>query len=284
MSEVYKIVTERISEMLSKGTVPWRKPWTGSLGVPTSWISGKPYSGINRILLDPMFTGFASPYWITFNQVSKHGGKVKAGSKSNIVCHYSMFEKQDNGVVRKIPVFRYYRVFNLEQTEGIQAPKGSDVQVVPHNPIAQCEAVVNGWQGKPIVEHATSGRCYYTPSADRVTMMPLETFEKPEGYYATMFHELVHSTGHKTRLDRLTVGDRSDYAEEELVAEIGSQFLCEHTGINNTELGENSGAYIAGWLKVLKNNPKMVVTCASKAQKAFEMIVGTPEAAEAIEQ
>jgi antirestriction protein ArdC len=134
--------------------------------------------------------------------------------------------------------------------------------------------MVLAWNNRPTIRTAVEGRCYYQPSNDTIVMMPLETFSTAEGYYATLFHEMIHSTGHPDRLDRLGVpGDRKAYAEEELTAEIGSQFLCERVGINNTDLGDNATAYIQNWLKVLKNNPTMVVHAASRAQKAADLIV-----------
>jgi antirestriction protein ArdC len=288
MATVYEIVTDRIIEMLQKGIVPWKKPWTGNMGEPLSFNTGKPYKGINRLLLDPMFTGFKNPYWLTFNQIQKQGGRVIAGSKSQIVTHFQWKEKETPEGVKKFASFRYFRMFNLEQTEGIDSPEGTDVQVVPHNPIESCERIVSQWKDRPSIENRVEGRCYYRPSNDSITMMPLETFITRESYYATLFHEMVHSTGHKKRLDRLDDDsfqtDRKAYAEEELVAEIGSQFLCEKVGINNTELGDNATAYIQGWLKVLKNNPTIVVHAASRAQKAVDMIVAEETLEETIEE
>lgn len=273
MASVYEIVTDRIISMLEKGEIPWKKPWTGNLGTPLSFNTGKPYQGINRLLLDPMFTGFVSPYWLTMNQIQKQGGTLKAGSKSQIVTHFQWKEKETEAGVKKFASFRYFRMFNLDQTEGIKAPEGTDVQIVPHNPIESCERMVLAWNNRPTIRTAVEGRCYYQPSNDTIVMMPLETFSTAEGYYATLFHEMIHSTGHPDRLDRLGVpGDRKAYAEEELTAEIGSQFLCERVGINNTDLGDNATAYIQNWLKVLKNNPTMVVHAASRAQKAADLI------------
>ncbi|MBD7971403.1 ArdC family protein [Paenibacillus gallinarum] len=265
---VYEIVTERILELLAAGVVPWRRPWVVSGAV--NWISQRPYRGINTLLLPP-------GEYATYKQITEAGGSVK-GAKSQIVVFWRWLEKEDadTGEAEKIPMLRYYRVFDIKDCKGIKS-KRKEVSF-DHDPIAEAEAIVDGYADAPPIGFA-SGRAYYMPSPDRVSVPPLQDYPKAEEYYLTLFHELIHSSGHQSRLNRPGIeeyaafGDEN-YSKEELIAEIGAAMLCATCGIDNSTI-ENSAAYIQSWHRKLKNDPTLIVKAAGQAQKATDYILGT---------
>ncbi len=225
-------------------------------------------------------SGFSSPYWFTFKQVQKLKGSVRKGEKSTAVVFWAMLEGIDkaSGKVKKIPMLRYYRVFNYEQCDSMPTKYAAkETTTITFEPIAKAESVVNGWNDKPLIRHEGAGACY-TPSLDVVTMPAHESFKGNGEYYSTLFHELVHSTGHSKRLNREEMGKGSFgselYSKEELTAEMGAAILASYCGITSTQ--ENSISYLKGWLSKLKNEPKWLVSAAGHAQKAVDMILGTP--------
>ncbi len=277
---VYNIITERIITLLEQGTVAWHKPWTsqGSLALPKNLHSGRPYRGVNTFLLHA--TEFGSPYWLTFKQALARGGNVRKGEKSTPVVFWKWLDPEQGAPVQKrIPLLRYYSVFNVEQCEAIDYPK-VDTPVHDFSPIQSAAQLVKGMPKPPVIQHGGDSASY-APALDLVRMPVPERFEKPEAYYDTLFHELTHATGHESRLNRRGVADKGEhnqfgsdpYAREELVAEMGAAFLCGHAGIVDRVV-DNSAAYIASWLKQLKNDAKLVVTAAAQAQKAADYILG----------
>ena len=278
---VYQIITDQILEHLEKGNIPWKKPWTGSNGsLPRSLESGKVYRGINLFLLS--CSDFESPYWLTFNQTKKKGGQVRKGEKGTPIVFFQWKEykdKDDNGetVKKKRPILRFYVVFNIAQIDGIEAPKDEEAKDFGFNPIEEAEKVVHNMPNRPQITH-NEQRAYYRPSIDFVNMPKATSFAQNEEYYSTLFHELTHSTGHESRLNRsgitelVAFGDET-YSREELVAEFGATFLCGHAGIGPTTV-ENSAAYIQGWSKKIKSDPRLIVTAAAQGQKAADFILG----------
>ena len=279
-NQVYDIVTDRVVSLLERGVVPWRRPWAGADVQPQNLVSRRPYRGINPFLLG--CTGFASPFWLTFKQAKTLGGSVRKGEKATPVIFWKRWrtdridpETGDREVV-DIPILRYYNVFNVDQCDGIDAPalpKAHDFQ-----PIQRCESVVQGMPKQPTIEHREA-RAYYRPSTDTVNMPRPELFVGSEEYYSTLFHELSHATGHPSRLDRPGAANTAafgsaDYSREELVAEMGAAFLSGHCAIETATI-ENSAAYIAGWLRRLRDDHRLVVTAAAQAQKAADYILGT---------
>ncbi|MHA7584557.1 ArdC family protein [Paenibacillus vandeheii] len=269
MSEkIYEMITNRMIELLEKGVVPWRRPW--KVGGAVNWKTQKPYRGINTLLLEP-------GEYASFKQISEAGGKVKKGEKSEIVVFWTWLEKEDkDGEPVKIPFLRYYRVFEINrQCEGLQSKRND--QTFDHDPIEAAERICEGYKDAPPVRFA-SGRAFYRPADDIVSVPPICDYSKPEEYYSTLFHEHVHSTGHESRLNRSGItelaafGDES-YSREELVAEIGAAMLCGVAGIDNSTI-ENSAAYVGSWLRKLKDDKKLVVQAAGQAQKAADHILG----------
>jgi antirestriction protein ArdC len=284
-SDVYQIVTDKIVAMLEKGTIPWRKVWkteAGRVQMPMNLVSKRPYRGINVWMLAA--AGYQSPYWVSYKQAMKLGGNVRAGEQSTLAVFWKRDEIEDKktGETKRVFLLRYYRVFNVEQCDGlekhlpkVEKPKG---KVKKFNPIAEADKIVEGMPKRPKIEHNGSAACY-SPMFDRVKMPVKESFDNPQGYYATLFHELAHSTGHESREGRFA-GLKEDakqfgsepYAKEELIAEMGAAFLCAISGIDNATV-DNSAAYIKGWLKALKDDHKLVVHAAAAAHRAADFIL-----------
>lgn len=303
--DVYEMVQEKILAALDAGTVPWRKPWKGGDG-PMNLKSKKPYRGINVFLLGyaAMDKGYSSRYWVTFKQaqdiarrqnkeplevrklkdgseVDYHGG-VRKGEKSTMVVFWKFLDKKKDGKVVKdekgrpikIPLLRYYNVFNIEQCDGITDLEKNDQP--EFEPIHRCEKVVGNMPKRPEIKHRGDRACY-TPSTDRVTLPVPEAFSTPEHYYCTAFHELAHSTGHKSRLHRSGIENFNgfgthEYSKEELIAEMCAAMLCGVCGIEEMVLS-NSASYIDHWRKQISDDKRLVVTAAGAAQRAADFIL-----------
>ncbi len=274
---VYEVITDQIIDRLERdGVVPWHQPW--STERPKNLVSKKEYRGINVFLLGA--GRYSNPYWLTFKQAKQLGGHVKKGEKSTPVVFWKWLERErenpDSGEVETVstPLLRYYRVFNVEQCEGLSVPALENAR--DFHPIEEAERVVQEMPQCPIIQHETA-QAFYRPSADVVNMPPAELFTSDEEYYSTLFHELTHATGHESRLNRLATdklaafGSRS-YSQEELVAEMGAAFLCGHCGIVERII-DNSAAYVQGWLRRLRNDKRLVVFAAAQAQKAADFIL-----------
>jgi antirestriction protein ArdC len=285
---VYQVITDRVIALLQQGTVPWHKPWAGSEQEPRNLISRKPYRGVNVFLLHSM--AYQSPFWITFKQAQELGGNVRKGEKACPVVFWKWLDIEDKetGEGKRAPMLRYYSVFNSSQCDGIQdhIPAIENTNQ-PHSPIAAAEGIVAGMPQRPVIKDGLS-QAFYRPSEDFVGMPFLNQFESPEGYYDTLFHELTHSTGHESRLNRKGVSGTdgqwssfgsTPYAKEELVAEMGAAFLCGQAGIVERTI-DNSAAYVHSWLERLKDEVRLVVIAAAQAQKAADFILNKQHAQE----
>jgi antirestriction protein ArdC len=269
---VYAVITERILEALANGVVPWRKPWQTE--APQNLITRREYHGVNVFLLQSQ--PFESRFWLTYNQARSLGGTVKRGERGTPIVFWKITERDDDEAeTRKGFVLRYFTVFNILQTEGIEVPKTAVRP--PFNPIEACERIVRTYAEPPRIEHGGERACY-VPSQDRIHMPTRADFPRAEEYYSTLFHELAHSTGASHRLARKGIIDPTrfeshDYSFEELVAECCSAFLAAHAGISPATL-ENSAAYIASWAKKLRSEPRWIVDAAAQASKAADLILG----------
>lgn len=277
--KIYELVTERIIAMLEDQVIPWRKPWACiDQGMPRNAVSKKHYRGINVFLLG--MAPFNDPRWVTFKQAQALGGNVRKGSKGFPVIYWNWIETEDEetGTMVKIPLLRQYTVFNVEQCDGLNiAPLESAELPNAAERIERAEGIVRDMPNAPRIGHDGGQRAYYRPSTDSVHMPMLEAFHSTEGYYSTLFHELGHSTGHESRLNRDGITDfqgfgTASYSREELVAEFTAAFLCQVSGIENTL--PQSASYIEGWLGVLRKDKKMAVVAAAQAQKAADYILG----------
>lgn len=280
---IYQMVTDRIIAEMEKGIIPWDKPWHGTSTGAISRSTGRPYSLINQMLL-----GRPGEY-ATFNQIKADGGSVKKGEKASVVVFWKQVKitetDAETGEAKEklVPMLKYYQVFNLDQCTGIEPKHWKEAEPTGIDPIEAAENVIDDYvarSGIGFTNDRPSNKAYYSPSMDCVVVPMLDQYDKPAEYYSTTFHELTHSTGHSSRLNRFTSGNAAafgsgEYSKEELVAELGSAFLMAHVGINTSRTEKNSAAYLQGWLKALKNDKTMIVSAASKAEKAAALIIGT---------
>ena len=288
---IYAIVTDKIINLLEQGIVPWRRPWTAT-GLPRNLVSKKPYRGINHFLLSA--SKYVSPFWLTIRQANELGGHVRKGEESAIVVFWKVEDakqstadldnEETDGKTHRRFLLRYYRVFNLEQCELPQTllDKLPKIEMHEHNPIEAAERIIAGMLNPPEIQHAGS-KAFYSPTTDRITLPPREFFASAEEYYATALHETVHSTGSQKRLAREGVCEAAPfgspvYSKEELCAEMGAAFLCAEAGISNAVI-DNQAAYVAGWLKKLRDDRRLLVTAAAQAQRASDYILNRPHSA-----
>ena len=271
ISDIYAVVTNRIIEKLEQGIIPWQQPWKDA-GAPRNLITQRLYRGVNYLLLNSL--GYPRNEFLTFNQVQDLGARIKKGEKAHIVIYWVWIEDTDGGENRKRPILRYYTVFNESQCTGIPLRAFPPQKI--NDPIETCEAIVAQMPNCPEIVHRYN-EAYYDTSKDYINMPLMQAFESSQEYYATLFHELIHSTGHATRLCRREVIEDTKfgselYSTEELTAEIGACYLASYAGIVHNNLGNNI-AYIQGWLKQLKADKKSVVYASANAQKAVSYIL-----------
>ncbi len=289
--DVYSIVTERIIEKLEAGTIPWHKPWR-SIGAPQNLVSKKSYRGINVWLLT--MQGYISPYWATLRQINELGGRVRKGEKSTPVVFWRIYvdgvevransdqhepeHEQEEGQGRRRFVLRYYSIFNTEQCE--LPASVSEKLAFPEqrqlDPIEACEKILTGMPNPPEIVHA-GDQAFYSPITDRITMPPRGLFENAEEYWSTFWHEAGHASGHRKRLNRDSITEAAPfgsatYSVEEIVAEMTAAYLCGITGIENRTI-DNSAAYVAGWLRQLRDQRKLIIHAAAQAQRACDYIL-----------
>ena len=272
--DIYAEVTSRIMQQMESGVIPWRKPWIAS-GAAVSHATGKPYSLLNQMLL-----GRPGEY-ATYAQIQKAGGYVKKGEKASMVVFWKWIEQEDEetGEIKEIPFLRYYNVFHIDQCEGLTARYAAEP---PANPAAADETadeIITAYCSREGVKliHEEGDRAFYRPSTDSITVPHMRQFSATAEYYSTLFHEMTHSTGHKSRLDRLdhvAAFGSEDYSKEELIAEIGAAALVNHTGLETPDSFRNNAAYIQNWLQVLKDDKRFIVSAAGKAEKAVNLILG----------
>src|SRR5437899_9806769 len=243
MWSLYEIITEKSIKQLESGVAPWRKPWTCQ--TPANLVTQKEYRGLNVLTLASQ--GFPSRFWLTFNQATKLGGRIRKGEKSSPVIFWNIGDQTTQDGAKEISrpfLLRYYSVFNLSQAEGIDIPASLLQETRTNDPIETCEQLVTNMPDSPAFEQ--SDKAWYSPSNDVVGMPVRGLFRSSEEYYATAFHELAHSTGHAKRLHRenfdnpFSFGSES-YSKEELIAEMTAAMLCGIAGSEQRSL-ENSAA------------------------------------------
>jgi antirestriction protein ArdC len=277
--DIYQTITERFIVQLKSGTVPWQKPWLGVQNI----VSRKPYHGINALLLGS--AEFQSPFWLTFKQAVDLGGGIQKGSKSTPVIYYKFLDKtdsegnpirRDDGTPKRIPFVRWSNVFNLDQTEGIEPP----ALAVSQNDLSANEraaAIVQKAKLCPI--YHTGFAALYSPRDDVIRMPSPSAFRSQEDYYHSLYHEMTHAAGHSSRLDREGITQHAKfgserYSKEELIAELGAAFLSNEAGILDRVRFANSAAYLASWIAKFENDPQLIVSAASQAQRSTDFIMG----------
>ena len=271
---MYEVINNMIMEKLQKGKMPWKQTWN-NFGPARNYVSKKPYRGINALILNN--TDYEYPLFLTFLQVKELGGALKKGSKSIQVIYWKTLEFENDEKIKRIPFLRYYNVFNVDSVEGVKLQLPAKYV---NDSIECCETIINDMPSKPIIEHG-GDEPYYNWREDQVKVPHRDNFILSDEYYATLFHELAHSTGHESRLNREecmkpTVYGSREYCKEELVAEIATCFLCGEAGISNNTI-DNSSAYIQFWVErltyMLREDNKAFVRASAQAQKAADFIL-----------
>ncbi len=283
-ADVYEKITGKIVAELEQGVIPWHKPWNaehaaGRITRPLRH-NGQPYQGINVVMLwsEAVSRGYAAPIWMTFKQAQELGAFVRKGEHGSLVVYADRFTRTETNetgqeVEQSIPFMKGYTVFNVEQIEGLPAqyyaPAAPALDPVARDDEAEAFFAALGAD----IRHG-GNQAYYAAGSDHVQMPPFETFRDPVSYYATLAHELTHWTKHERRLardfGRKRWGDEG-YAIEELVAELGAAFLCADLGLT-PEPRPDHAAYIASWLKVLKDDRRAIFTAAGHAQRAADYL------------
>ena len=274
--DIHQIVTDQIIAKLEAGTKDWKKSWATMAGGLPLRENGQPYKGINVLIL--MIQGRANPNWLTYKKAAELKGQVRSGEKGTKVVFFKSLTVEDkvSGEDKSIPMIRSFTVFNAEQIDGLPAryyPKAEDRNAEPRLDDADAYIAATG----AVIAHG-GGRAFYAPSRDSIQLPDFESFDDPVAYYGTALHELIHWTGHESRLDRdLKTGyGTKDYAREELVAELGAAFAAATMGIE-TEVRDDHAEYLASWLKVLKEDKKAIFKAAAAAQKAVDYLDGFQE-------
>lgn len=284
---VYEIITDQVIARLKAGTVPWRKPWN-EVSVPRSMSTGKPYRGLNVFLL--MASGFdVSPWWGTKNQILSRGGRIDRDQMKDytVVIYWKLIDsetRQADGslVKKKVPLLRYYKVWNLSQTSNVKFTNGekklTETELSEEDSNAKAEQLIKGWKTGPRVRHDSKDGAFWDSTTDTVHLPKRASFKSLSGYYATRFHEMGHASGTKDRLDRHTAADQfvfasHAYGREELTAEMTAAFLAGETGIL-PDVEENTAAYLRSWIATIGEDDHAVVVAAREAQKAADLITG----------
>lgn len=288
-ADVYQRVTDRIITDLEQGIRSWVKPWNvehtaGRISRPLRH-NGTPYRGVNVLLLwgEAVERGYVAPLWMTYKQAQSMGANVRKGEHGALVVYADTFTKTDTDekgeeTERNIPFMKGYTVFNVEQIDGLP----EHYYAKPAHPLPVSERIENADRFVTAtgadIRHG-GNMAFYAPSRDCIQLPPFEAFKDKESYYATALHELTHWTRHAARLERdfgrKHFGDEG-YAREELVAELGAAFLCADLGIT-PDIRDDHAAYIASWLKVLKEDKRAIFQAAAHAQKAADYLHGLQE-------
>jgi antirestriction protein ArdC len=282
MPTAYEKITDQIISLMDQGVAPWRKPW--KIIFPMNFESKREYHSTNLMLL--MFADQPTPYWLTWNQIEKRKAHVRKGEHGMPIIYWGQFNpKQENAGV-DTPVskpkgfWKYYHVWNLAQVDGIDIPQFPDPPQGDLEPMAQ--GIVDRWVNKPSIRNDIARACY-SPAKDVVAMPERKMFSTPEDYWHTLFHELIHSTGHKSRLHRfendanIDVPTGEKYAYEELIAELGATMICWSIGMTPPSVQENAAAYLTFWKGKIKSDKRLFMSAAGNAQKAADFILGERE-------
>lgn len=285
-ADLYQSVTSRIVAELEAGRLPWVQPWASgtdcgpSAALPHNAITGRTYSGINILILwgSVIERAYPSQGWLTFRQALNAGGNVRRGERGTTVVYADRFTPKgeseraarEGDAARAVPFLKSFTVFNVAQCEGLDGVSGRDLAPLPEReiiPVAEAVIAASG------VDFRIGGsEAFYVPSEDYVQVPPQPAFYEQVNYYRTCLHELTHATGHVSRLDRSLAKctGRAAYAREELVAEMGSAFLCAALGIEPTV---RHADYVGAWLAVLKEDNRAIFRAASQASKAADWLL-----------
>lgn len=281
-NNVYQMVTDRILAIMAEGKIPWHKPWTGTVDGAFNRVSKKPYSLLNQMMLSQ------SGEYASFKQWKELGGHIKKGSKSEMVVFWKIqqapeVDAEGNEKGKLIPILRYYNVFHISQVDGVE-PLGIDKPTRDNQPIESVHACLGDYAEREGIglSIGNGNKAFYMLSRDSIVIPGLDQFDCSEEFYSTWAHESIHSTMKENRCDRTNDNKKvafgsTNYSKEELVAEIGSANILNYFGVETEKTIRNSAAYIQNWMKVLKDDPRMIVGASSKAEKATNYILGITE-------
>jgi len=291
--DIYQKITDEIIAALEQGCIPWIRPWrNGEPVFPVNIASGRAYNGINIPLLwhSADKNGYENDRWLTFHQALQAGGNVRKGEKATFAALYLPKERElldkdgtprlnDDGTpqIAQFAILREFRLFNVAQCEGL--PASFLAPAVQMNAPLETAENIKVYSGVSVI-HRQQNQAFYYPARDNIVLPHPAQFNSQEDYYSTLLHELTHATGHKSRLDRegITAGTarfgNAYYAFEELVAEMGSAFLCAHTGIPSRL---QHASYIDSWLKVLREDNRGIIRASGQARRACEWLLKRAE-------
>ncbi|MHB1512051.1 ArdC family protein [Acidiferrobacter sp.] len=276
--DIHQVITDRILEAMEQARATGRRLWDSQPSLPLNFATGKPYQGINVLILwsAGLNNGYTSPYWLTYKQATEKGGQVKKGEHGTHCVFYKPWESTDTNAttgeteITKGAILKSFTAFNLDQIDGIEAPAKEERPAFVA--IEQAERIL---AASPAPIQIGGSQAFYRPGTDTIHLPAREAFINPEAFYSTAMHEMTHSTGAKHRLDRDFSGrfGTEAYAFEELIAELGSAFLNADLGILGATLPDHAD-YLSNWIAILRNDKKAILTAAAAASKAHGFIKG----------
>jgi antirestriction protein ArdC len=275
--DIHQAITDQILAAMEDAKTTGRRLWDSQPSLPLNLTTNKPYSGINILTLwaAGLSHNYRSPFWLTYKQAEAMGGQVRKGETSTLCVFFKPWESQrenENGETETVKgaVAKGFRVFNLDQIDGIEAP--APELRAPFQSIEEAERIM---AASPAVIHIGGTQAFYRPGTDTIHLPNREAFINPEAFYSTAMHEMTHSSGHKSRLDRDFSGrfGTEAYAFEELIAELGSAFLNADLGILGATLPDHAN-YLTNWIAIMKGDKKAITTAAAQASKAHGFIKG----------
>jgi len=287
-ADIYARITDKIIAELEKGVRPWMQPWSAgnAIGRVTRPLrhNGLPYSGVNVLLLwsEAMAQGYASPIWMTFKQAIELGGAVRKGDSGTMVVFASRFTKTEVGATgeefdREIPFLKAYTAFNVAQIDGLPDRYYARSEPV-RDPVERIERADRFFANTGAVIRYGGDKAFFSPAGDFIQMPPFATFRDAASFVAILSHEACHWTAapHRVNRDLSRYGkDKSERAREELLAELGSCFLCADLGIvPELEPRPDHAAYLDSWLRVLTEDKKAIFQAAAHAQRAVAYLHG----------
>ena len=277
-TDIHQTITNQIIEAMEQARSTGRRLWDSQPSLPMNLTTGKPYSGINVLMLwsAAITCGYTSPYWLTYKQATDKGGQVRKGERSTLCVLYKPWESTETNTetgeteTTRGAVLKSFRVFNLDQIDGIEGP-AREVRA-PFQAIEDAEHILRASPAR-IIEGGA--QAFYQPATDTIHLPAREAFISPEAFYSVALHEATHSTGHASRLARDFSGrfGTEAYAFEELIAEMGSAFLAADLGIIGSTLQDHAD-YLAHWIAILRDDKKAILTAAAQASKAHGFIKG----------
>ena len=269
MRKQYEYITDLVLTKLKEGVVPWEH-YTRLSEPPKNMATDRPYRGINPFLLS--LNGHSSPNYLTYNQAKELGGQVRKGERSSRIFFFKPLKKKDKkGNEETIPILKHYFVFNISQIDGLEDPWKPTTY--SNKERRECELIKNA-PHLPAIEEGSFQVATYNLGEDKIRLPKLEYCISSDHYYSTFFHEIIHGTGHKSRLDRPLTGYKRTkaYAKEELIAELGSAMLCSHYGFLKETI-DNAASYIDYWISVFTDHKDIMYNAAAKAQTAVDYVL-----------